>query len=109
MSDNVWIVLIVALTVIVVLFLFRRQLSSFFLRAGKDGLETRLETRDTPGNAPGDGSDASVNISGTRQIGRKNKIRVSRPDVNISQVDQIGSEQQIDVQPDPPAKKSPRK
>lgn len=110
MSDTVYIVLIITLAVIVILFMFRRQLSSFFLRASKEGLETRLETRETAKtDAGGSGNRASVNISGTRQVGRKNKIQVGRPDVNISDVDQVGSGQEIDVQPGQPPKKSQRK
>lgn len=102
MNQSVWIVLIVSVTVIVALFIFRRQLSSFFFKASKEGLETRLETRETiAGSAAEAGERASVNISGTRLSGCRNKIKVSRPNVNISKVDVIGRDTEIVVEPEP--------
>ena len=111
MSDSVWIVLIIAVVVLVALFIFRRQLSSFFLKASKEGLEAKLETREPAARTSSaeptgeTGGRASVNISGSRQVGRRNKMRVGRPDVNISDVDQFGTDQEIEVEPDPTPKK----
>ena len=46
MSDMVLITLIVAVAVIILLFMFRRRLSHFGIKANKEGIEAELETRD---------------------------------------------------------------
>ena len=100
MSETVWIVLIIAIAVIVVLFMFRGALARFFLKASQDGFEAELETREQEltGSQAGQ-STASTNISSNWQIGRENKIDVGQADTNVSDNLQIGSEQDITARP----------
>jgi hypothetical protein len=97
MNDTVLTVLIVAVAVIVVLFMFRRQLSRFFLRADKKGLEARLETHN-PG-AIAKRSD-SITIKGNQQVGADNAIAIERSNVNMADNLQLGERQRITVRPD---------
>jgi hypothetical protein len=100
-SETVWIVLIIAVAVIVVLYMFRGALASFFLKATQEGFEAGLETREQPpSDDQAEHSPADVNVSDTWQIGRKNKIAVGRSDTNVSKSRQIGEEQEITVEPD---------
>lgn len=103
MDNLIWIVLIVAVTVILVLILFRRTLSKFFLKANRDGVEAGLEIRDAvpdPLSPNETAPSPSINISGNRQIGSGNKISVARPDVNVSDNTQAGQKQTIEVKSD---------
>jgi hypothetical protein len=106
MSESIWIVLIVAATVVVVLFMFRGALANFFLKASQDGFEAGLETHDPAPTddspAPGEGG---VNITGNWQVGWKSKIGVNRKDVNVSDNLQLGPEQDITVHPDTDSEK----
>jgi FtsZ-interacting cell division protein ZipA len=106
MSDTVIIVLIVAIAVIIVLVLFRNQLKRFGIRADEKGIQAELETQDrsegssATGQPPGTQKRAGVRISGTTQAGRDNVVEVSRDDVEIENVKQLGESQQIRVKPD---------
>lgn len=105
MSDTVLIVLIITIAVIVVLWIFRKQVSRFFIKAGKEGLEADLTTREPSSGAPANsGGRPGVVISGNKQLGKKNTIDVAQPDVAIEDNLQVGEEQQINVRPDPGAK-----
>lgn len=101
MSDAVTITLIVATVVVILLFLFRSSLSSFFFRAGKDGVEGKLETRDP--SDPDKRSDTAgahnhrLEISGNRQMGKNNRIAVDADDVAVRDNAQTGSDQTLDV------------
>lgn len=102
MDTWVWIVLIVAVAVIVVLFMFRDKLGKFFLKAGHDGIETGLETREPGPGAPPDEPGRKpygVNISGNKQVGAGNQISVAQSDVNVSDNTQAGRDQTIEVKP----------
>jgi hypothetical protein len=96
MSDSVLMVLIVAVAVVVGLFMFRRQLSRFFLKANRKGLAARLETRD-PGTMVRELD--SVTISGNQQIGTKNTIETERSNVNVTDNLQLGERQTIAARP----------
>jgi hypothetical protein len=112
MSDTVLTVLIVAVAVVVILFMFRRQLSAFIFRANKEGVEAHLETRDTTAQDQTSGSAGrthSVNISDNRQIGRDQEISVGRADTNVSDNLQLGEEQKIRVDPDPRSDKKKKR
>jgi hypothetical protein len=106
MDTAVWIVLIIAVTVIVVLFMFRPALKKFFLKANQDGIEAGIETRDA-GNeqaTPPSAADQkySVNISHNKQVGASQNISVGRPNVNVSNNTQAGHDQSIEVKPTKP-------
>ena len=90
MSDTVLIVLIIA--IVVVLYMFRRQLKSFFIKADKSGIKAKLETRESDTTV---GRGADVNISGSRQIGKGNVIEVGRSNVNVEDTTQLGQDQKI--------------
>jgi hypothetical protein len=102
MDSTIWIALIVAAAVIIVLFMFRRDIRKFFVKASRDGVEAGLETRDpapspppaaggAPGRAPG------VNIKGNTQAGAGNRIGVAQSDVNVEDNKQLGRDQSIEV------------
>ena len=98
MSDTVLITLIVAATVIILLFMFRRQLSRFGIKANKEGIEAELETRD-PSAMP-DRQDGVI-ISGAKQFGKEQVIDVGRENVTVEDTRQVGTGQKIIVRPDP--------
>jgi hypothetical protein len=101
MSENGWIVLIIAATVVTVLFMFRGTLARFFFKAGSSGIEAVLEAREQATTNTGDSGarptrpPGQVTISGNRQIGRRNEIDVSRPDVDVTENLQLGTDQEI--------------
>lgn len=97
MSDSVLIVLIVALAVIVVLYMFRRQLGNFAFRANRQGLEAQLSTRqpDAPEEAAAPAPSPGVVISGSVQRGRGHKIQVSRDNVQVRDTLQQGQGHEI--------------
>lgn len=101
MSETVQIILIVAAAVLVVLFLFRNQLKDFIFKAGPQGLETHLSTREPqPGAeqaAPSPGQRPSVVVRGNVQSGQDHEIRVRRSDVEVSDNLQEGARDEIDV------------
>ena len=97
MSDTVLIALIIAAAVVVVLFLFRKQLHRFSLKASGKGLETKLEAR-TPTASPE--RQAGITIRGSRQVGEGNIIDVGRSGVNVEDNTQLGTEQKIVIRPD---------
>ncbi len=105
MSDTVLIVLIVAVTIVVVLWIFRKQISRFFIKAGKDGVEADLTTREpvAPPTTPPQTGSSGVVISGNKQIGKDQKIDVGRSEVAVQDNLQLGERQEIKVQPDPKA------
>jgi hypothetical protein len=95
MSDPVLITLIVAIAVIVVLILFRRQLSDFLFKANKEGVEAHLKTHD-----PQDSQSAhshGVQIRRNRLVGRDNEIEVQQEDVGVDENLVLGKEQKIQV------------
>jgi len=104
MSDTVWVVLIISITIVVILFLFRRQLSDFIFKANKEGVEARLKTHRQVGvpnpDQPTIGIDKphSVNISKNRLWGKKNKIDVNQS-ANVSDNQLIGQDQEIRIGP----------
>jgi hypothetical protein len=110
MSDPVRIALIIAAVVVIALIIFRRQLSSFFFKATKDGVEAELKTHNrsaaSGGASPASRSkSAGVNIKGNRLFGSGNKIEVERDDVNVEENTQLGADQEIIVKSDRPPRK----
>ena len=101
MSENVTIALIVALTVVIVLLIFRKRLRGFKLKAGGEGVEAELEVADKAADS-GDASvaqpasTAGVSIRGNKQIGRRNVIDVRRRDVEIADNLQAGSNNRLE-------------
>jgi hypothetical protein len=103
MSDTVLIALIVAVTLVVVLYMFRRQLSNFVFRANKQGVEAQLSTRqpDAPDQTPpGPDPSPGVVIRGNVQRGRDHKIQVGRDNVQVRDNLQEGQRQEITAGPD---------
>ena len=96
MDPKVQIVLIIALAVVVVLIVFRRRLSKFIFKADSKGINAELNAM--PPAAIGQGKQEGIIISENKQIGRDNKIRVSKTDaVQITDNKQKGDGQEIDV------------
>lgn len=104
MSNSAQIAMIVAVAVVIVLYLFRRQLSKFMLKFTKDGLETELTTHtpDAPKPALASPPAASrpVVIKGNIQEGADHVIDVRRGDVEVIENLQEGDRQEISVGPD---------
>jgi hypothetical protein len=106
MSDPVRIALIIAVVVVIALFIFRRQLSSFLFKATKDGIEAELKTHTQ--SAPGAAGDspagrpksAGVNIKRNRLFGWGNRIDVEGADVNVEENTQLGGNQEITAKSD---------
>ena len=100
MNEKIILWSIVALTVLIVLFMFRRQLKHFLFKAGSEGIEARLDTYEKESNrresdqiqTPG-----TINISRNRQVGKNNKIEVAQENVNVTENKQLGSNQEIKV------------
>jgi hypothetical protein len=111
MSDPVRIALIIAAVVVIALFTFRRQLSSFLFKATKDGIEAELKTHtraavDGSGNSPaGRSKPASVNVKRNRLFGWGNRIDVERDDADIEENTQLGGNQEITVKSERPSRK----
>lgn len=107
MNDTVLIVLIIAIVVVVILVLYRDRLSRFFIKGNRDGIEAEMETRKpttvkiAEEGASTTGSQATVVISGNKQVGKQNTIDVGRDKVNVQDNVQLGQEQGIVVRPDP--------
>ncbi len=98
MNDTVLIVLIISIAVIVVLYMFRRQLSNFAIKATKGGVEAQLSTHqpDAPDQPPPDPPPSpGVVISGNIQRGRDHKIQVRRDNVQVRENLQEGRGQEI--------------
>jgi len=98
MSDTGLIVLIIAVAVVVVLYIFRNQLSRFFIKANQEGITAELETREPSAKST---EKAGVRISRSRQFGKGNILEVQRDDVVIEDPLQVGKVQKISVTSDP--------
>ena len=85
MSDQVMIVLIVALAVVIVLVVFRDKLSRFVFKA--KGINAHLETH----------TNSGVKISKTSQKGKGHEINVERDNVDISDHKQDGEDHKLTV------------
>jgi predicted lipid-binding transport protein (Tim44 family) len=108
MSDTVIIALIIAVVILAALIIFRKQLSRFVFKAGKDGVEAELETH-KPGSAARPAaqpaSPATVNrpgvvVSGNKQTGVGNVIDVSQADATVKDNEQKGQNQKLRVRPE---------
>jgi hypothetical protein len=68
MSDTVLIVIIITAAVLLILFMFRNQLSRFLFKANKDGVEAELETKETPGSPASTGSPTAQPGASVRRV-----------------------------------------
>jgi hypothetical protein len=101
MTENVWIALIIAVAIVLVVILLRKQLSRLLFKGG--GIEAEVATH-TPPNQANDksGRQVSVNISGNKLTGKRHGIDVGRNDVNVSDNRLKGEDDKIVVRPDNP-------
>ena len=100
MNETVLITLIVAVTVIVVLYMFRHRLRDFAFKADGEGIETKLTVHppDAPDSPPlGPPPSPGVVISGNVQRGRDHKIKVRRDNVQVRENLQEGRGQEINA------------
>lgn len=101
MSDNVLIVLIVAIALIIVLFIFRKQLSNFRFRGGKEGVDMEIKTRKetvTNGSSQSRRNSNRTSVSRNKLWGRGNKINVQKDgNVTVDDNQLVGEDQGIDV------------
>jgi hypothetical protein len=91
MSDPVIIALIISVTLLIVLFIFRRQLKDFIFSISKEkGINTEIHTHDPqPGQsaAPGAPPPArGVSVSGNVMWGIRNLLRVFHDDATVESV-----------------------
>ena len=103
MSDQVQIVLIIAVALLIVLFIFRRQLSDFRFKGGKEGLDMQLTTHKPPTEL--EKKSTGVNVRGNKLWGRRNKIDVQTGKSSVEENEMIGADQQINVKPEPKKRK----
>ena len=104
MSDNVMIVLVIAIALIVILFIFRKQLSNFHFRGGRDGVDMELKTRketSTAASAQSGRKSSGTSVSRNTLWGRKNKINVQNSGkASVDENKVVGEEQEINVGPE---------
>ena len=94
-SEAVWIVAIVAAAIVIVLFFLRDKVKTFRLKADGSGLDTTLET----GSPAANGAPNGISVSGSRMIGKNQKISVKGGDapVAVDRNTMIGEGQEISV------------
>lgn len=105
MTETLWIVLILAAVVIVILVIFRKQLSRFIFRIGREGLDTELETHPPARNpreqpeVPVAGSSPARGVSISRNWvwGRRNRISVRHSSAEVEGNRIIGVDQDLTV------------
>ena len=100
MTERVWTFLIVAIAVVAVVFLLRKQLSRLIFKGG--GIEAEVATHNPLTSADAQQSQASVNISGNKLFGKRQAIEVDRSDTNVSDNKLKGEDQEIHVRPGNP-------
>jgi hypothetical protein len=96
MSDQVWIALIIVGGVVVVLYIFRRQLKDFMLRVTREGVDAGLSTHD-PGKT-NDTAARGVSVSGNTMLGWLQRIFVRHDDAEVTRNVMGGGRQAIDVE-----------
>ena len=101
MTERVWIFLIVAIAIVAVVFLLRKQLSRLLFKGG--GIEAEVATHSPLTSSDAQSSrQASVTISGNKLSGKRQGIEVDRSDTNVSGNKLKGEDQEILVRPDNP-------
>jgi hypothetical protein len=108
MSETIMIVLIIAGTILTILFLFRRQLSEFVFRLSRDGIDTELRTHSktaTSEDRTAGGQSSSVvpgvRVRGNKVIGRRQKMKVER-EADVTNNLLLGEDQTLAVTSDNP-------
>jgi hypothetical protein len=100
MSDNVQIVLIIVAALVIVLFIFRKQLSDFRFKGGKEGVDMQLKTRkDAAQIAPGQPGEkqAGTSVNRNKLWGKGNEINLEGTNASVDENQLIGEEQKINV------------
>jgi hypothetical protein len=105
MIETTQIVLIIAVTVLIALFIFRRQLKDFVLRIRPGGLDAQLST-----HSPQPGQESSsmptvsrgVKISGNKMVGWLQRIFVRHDQAEVSDSVMVGGKQDITAVADSP-------
>jgi hypothetical protein len=104
MTETTWIVLIIAATVFIVLFIFRRQLRDFIISIRPGEFDARLSTH---ASQPGQDSSTpaaqrGVKISGNKMFGWLQRIFVRHDDAEVSDNMMVGGKQDITAVTDSP-------
>lgn len=93
-SNTVWIVLIIAIALILVLFMFRRQLREFILKVTRAGVELELKNNQSTEDHPVPVNKAKrgpgTRIIGNIQFGKHNRIENNQSNASIEDNKQIG-------------------
>ncbi|MFP4395335.1 MAG: hypothetical protein ACLFTI_08740 [Anaerolineales bacterium] len=102
MSDPVMITLIIAVALLIVLFIFRRQLKDFIFSISKEqGINTEIHTHDPPSTstgAPGAPPPTrGVSVSGNVLRGRDNTLDVEHDDATVDDNKLRGKGQTLSV------------
>jgi len=106
MSEKFWIIVVVAVAVLLVVFMLRRQLKSLALKGM--GMEAKVQTHATNSGGTSKASAGrrhSVNISNLKLTGSGNELDISRGDVNVERTKLTGIGQKVKVQADKPEQK----
>lgn len=99
MSYSVETALIIAGTVVLVIFLLRGSLKRFSIKANQKSVEGRIETHAPDAKSGGAPAAHGVVVRGNRQVGTNQKIEVRRGDAQVSDNVQAGKDQKIDIGP----------
>jgi hypothetical protein len=105
MSQPVQIALIAAVTIVIVLVIFRRQLKDFIFKFNREGVDAHLSTHKPESGhkpVPASTGKADTRISGNRLFGRDQRIDVRRPNTDVSENWMMGRDQVIAVLGDDP-------
>lgn len=101
MTERFWIVLIVAIVVVLVVFMLRRQLKNLVLKGL--GMEAQVETHGPDSTAIAQESTirkGGVSITDFKQTGSQNVLDIGRGDVSVARTKQKGTGQEINVRSD---------
>ena len=104
MSENVQIALIIAGTIIVILFIFRRQLKNFIFKLTREGVEGELSTHESaaPRNPASSAQRPGVSVSRNKMVGQRQRIDVEQDDAEVNDNWMMGRDQAIAVLGDNP-------
>lgn len=106
MTEKEIIYLIVAVTILLIIFMLRKQLKRFLFKGG--GLEAEVETHDRAGNGPSrtqSSSQGGIHISGNKLKGKKNKINVGYSRANVEENRLKGEGNEINAGPGKPTER----
>ena len=112
MTEATWLAFIIAATVLIALFMFRRQLKDFIFKISSGGVDAQLSTHHPesghpppalhPEGAAASTSSRGVTVSGNKMIGWLQRIFVRHDDAEVGNNVIVGANQSITAVADSP-------